>query len=309
MKKTLVILVVVIAGIVFSALFLPRVPAREQGVASPAGESFSTTWDHVNFCHDLFSGVLSDYVDDEGLVDYAGFRSDRRFQEYLFRLANTQPAKFADDHARLAFWINAYNAFAIQGVLETLPADQSEWSRFRVIDVKIPQTRLEGTGFFTGIWHKVGGDRVTLDEIEKGFLLHRSQWVKKDRARYVSMGVSIPDPRIHFALVCAAKGCVKLRKEVYDAATIDQQLDNVVRDFLRDRSRIRIHLSAKKIQTSELLKWYQRDFVNPKYEPHADTLVKFLAKYVENHELADSLHRDRWKISYFDYDWNLNLQP
>lgn len=309
MKKTWIILAIVILGIAISASIVTRLPAREHGVATPTGEHFSTTWDRVNFSHDLFTVVLSDHVDGEGLVNYAGIRSDRRFQEYLFRLANTQPVKFRDENARLAFWINAYNAFAIQGVLKTLPVDQKKWSRYRVIDVKVAQTRLAGTGFFTGIRYNVGSDKVTLDEIEKGFLLHRSDWVNKDRARYLSKGVITPDPRIHFALVCAAKGCVKLRKVAYEATTIDQQLDNVVRDFLRDRSRIRFNLSAKKVRTSDLLKWYQLDFVNPKYEPHADTLVKFLAKYVENQNLADSLNRDQWKISYFGYDWNLNLQP
>ena len=309
LKNALVMLAFVLAGIGILTFFVTRVPAWEHDEQVSSDDRFSTSWDRIDFRHDLFTAVLSNYVNEEGLVDYDGIQSDPRFREYLYRLANTDPAKLGDEKARLAFWMNAYNVFAIQGVLETIPPDRNDWSRFRVIDVQVPEVRQSGKGFFIGLRFIVGGHWVTLDEIEKGFLLQRSEWLKKDRSRYRSMGVTTPDPRIHFALVCAAKGCVKLRREAYEAATVDEQLDRAVRGFLGDRTRIRFDPARKMIHTSELLKWYQHDFTNPKFKLHAASLPAFLSKFVDDQELSRSLAQDRWIISYFDYDWKLNLRP
>ncbi|UCC31571.1 MAG: DUF547 domain-containing protein [Phycisphaerales bacterium] len=281
-------------------------PGRD--VPVPKSDAFAKSWEQVGFRHDLWSSVLAEHVDEAGLVDYRAVRSDARFREYLYRLANTNPEKVGDAKARLAFWINAYNALAIQGVLETLPSDPTEWPRYSVLDVAIPGVREQGKGFFRGLRFMIGGRRYTLDEIEQAMLLQKPQWVAEDAAFYRSAGVGRPDPRTHFALVCAAKGCVKLRREAYEAAEIDAQLDDAVRGFTRDRQRVVFDLRSRTMRISLLLDWYREDLTNPRYRPHAASVSEFLSRYVDDSELARSLAEDRWDTTYIGYDWKLNLQ-
>ncbi len=306
-KKTYLILWAALTVVATNAMAQTDQGAGRE-VRVPADDGFVTSWEKIDFQHELLSAALSAHVDSDGFVEYDGIRSDRNFQEYLYRLANTPADKLPTDDSRLAYWINAYNAFAIQGVLETLPRSRNKWTSYRVIDVKVSGVRESGKGFFAGLKYRAGGQWFTLDEIEKAILLKRVDGFKKNRKKYRSIGVKTPDPRIHFALVCAAKGCVKLRQEAFEADRVDQQLDEAVRSFVEDQSRIRFHRQDRTINTNELLKWYKSDLINSGYTPHASSVVKFLANFVKDPSLAKSLARDRWNMSYFAYDWTLNLQ-
>jgi hypothetical protein len=281
-------------------------PGRD--VPVPASDTFAPLWDRVGFRHDLLAGPLEDHVDEAGLVDYGAVRKDIRFREYLYRLANTDPAGVGDAKARLAFWINAYNALAIQGVLETLPDDPAQWDDYSVLNVTVPGMKAEGKGFFVGLRFVVGGRRYTLDEIENAVLLQRPEWLEKHPEIYRSVGVRIPDPRIHFALVCCAKGCPRLRREPYDASKVDVQLDDAVRRFVRDQERANFKPSTHTMHVSQLLDWYRQDLTNRRFHPHAESVTKFLSRYVGDSELARSLAEDSWKTTYVEYDWKLNLQ-
>jgi len=295
----------------FALLLLAMVPASSWGrdLAVPTGDSFARDWDRVHFDHTLYDAGLRAHVNDAGLVDYAAIGKDAGFQEYLYRLANTDPAALAGDKARLAFWINAYNALVIQGVLQALPPKQAEWTRFNVLEVTEPGFEEPGKGFFRGFRFMVGGRRYALDEIEHGVLLQRDEWVKSDRKFYASVGTGTPDPRIHFALVCAAKGCVKLRRGAYTSDAVDEQLDAAIAAFARDEARIRFDRAHKTMQVSQLLDWYGGDLRNPAFVPHAPSVPAFLADYVGDADLARSLRRDSWTVTWIHYDWSLNLQP
>lgn len=275
-------------------------------VPVPEGVAFASTWDKVNFAHDLWSGVLADHVDDAGLVNYGAIRDDRRFAEYLHRLAKTPLEKLPDDDARLAFWINAYNAFAIQGVLRTLPENEADWRRYNVLEIKIPGGE---EGFFRGLRFMAGGRRYSLDDIEKGILLHRADFIDRDRAHYLNVGLRAPDPRVHFALVCAAKGCVKLHGQAYRAASIERQLDDAVRRFVSDPRHASFDRKNRTARLSKIVEWYADDLTNPAFVHHAKTVTGFLARFVEDGDLARSLTRDKWRIIHTAYDWTLNLQP
>lgn len=257
---------------------------------------------------ELWGSLLQTHVDEHGLVNYYALKRDARFQEYLEYLANTNPAGLADDNARLAFWINAYNALAIQGVLQTLPESRSDWPQYSVLNVTVPGVEQRGKGFFIGLRFTVGKRPSTLDEIEQAVLLQRPSWITRDEAYYHSVGVGTPDPRIHFALVCCAKGCPKLRGEPYEASRIDSQLDDTVRRFARDSTRVRFDENARVMHVSQLLDWYSKDLTDPRMWPHAGSVAKFLARYVEDGDLARSLTQDPWKTTYIEYDWKLNLQ-
>jgi hypothetical protein len=285
------------------ALLVDCAPASVQDVPAPVDEAFSASWDRTAFRHDLWSDVLAKHVDEAGLVDYEAIGKDVRFLEYLYRLANTRPDRLRDTRARLAFWINAYNALVIQGVLTTLPEKRADWARYNVLELT-----KKGKGVFAGLRFVVGGRRYTLDEIEKGMLLQRPERVSKDPALYQGAGVETPDPRVHFGLVCAAKGCVKLRREAYEGTRINEQLDDAVRGFVHDPDRAVFDRARRIMRLSQLLDWYQRDFTDPRFSPHADSVGEFLAKYVDDDELARSLSAEPWKTTYIRYDWSLNLQ-
>ena len=270
-------------------------------VPVPADSTFAARWSKADVGVDLWAGVLEDHVDADGLVDYAAIGKDRRFLEYLYRLAKTSAEDVGDGKARLAYWINAYNACAIYGMVRSLPADRSKWDDFSPLAVKVPG--VEGNGFFVGLRFMVGGVRYTLDEMEKGVMLRRGG-AGHDEA-LIPAG---PDPRIHFALVCAAKGCPVLSRRPYRAATVDAQLDEAVRAFVADTRRVVFHRASRRLEVSQLLDWYGGDLTNPEYDPHAKSVPAFLARYVPDEDLARLLRAERWKMTPIEYDWKVNLQ-
>ncbi len=287
-------------------VFAPVGAGRD--IPVPTSVSYAADWDRVHFSHDLWSKALSDHVDESGLVNYAKLGRDPRFLQYLHRLANTGPASLVGTDARLAFWLNAYNALAIQGVLETFPKDRSKWSSTSVLDVRVPGIEEKGKGFFRGLRFVVGGRPYTLDEIEKAVILRYPDWVSKDSKHYDSVGPSRADPRAHFALVCCARGCPPLRRTAYTAAGLDAQLAESVKRFLSNESRARFDVVGRKLYVSSLLDWYGGDLVNPRMTPHAPSVPAFLAGYVADNRLARSLSAEAWAVSYLAYNWKLNTQ-
>ncbi|MCH7812820.1 MAG: DUF547 domain-containing protein [Planctomycetes bacterium] len=287
-----------------SAGAVGRAAARD--VPAERGDGFATEWDRLDLSetHALWTQVLSDHVDEAGLVDYAAIGRDRRYREYLYRLAHTDPGGLPNDDAKRAFWINAYNAVAIRGVLETLPVDTAKWPTYSVEAVQV-----EGESFFRGLRFLVGGVRLSLDELEKALLLRDPAWFDKDPERYGRLAPRRPDPRVHFALVCCAKGCPPLRRWAFRGPALEEQLTEVTRSFASDGGRCRFDLDGRRLAVSMLLQWYGRDFVDQRFAPRAPSVVQFLARYVSDPTLAASLERDSWRLEYLLYDWALNLQP
>jgi hypothetical protein len=183
-----------------------------------------------------------------------------------------------------------------------------EWPEYSVLDVDVPGVKQDGKGFFRGLRFVVGKRKYTLDEIEQAVLLQRPSWVTEDEPFYRSVGVGTPDPRIHFALVCCAKGCPKLQQEPYEASRVDSQMDDAIRRFARDHTRIRLDQDTRVMHVSRLLDWYGKDLTDPRMSPYAGSVVKFLSRYVEDGGLARSLAEDSWRTTYIEYDWKLNLQ-
>jgi len=275
-------------------------------VPVPVDRTFAEHWSKADVGVDLWAGVLADHVDADGLVDYAAIGKDRRFLEYLHRLAKTFAKDVGDGKARLAYWINAYNACAIYGMVRSLPEDRSKWDDFSPLAVKVPG--VKGHGFFVGLRFMVGGVRYTLDEMEKGVMLRRPGALPRGSIPDETLAPAGPDPRIHFALVCAAKGCPVLSRRPYRAGTVDAQLDEAVRTFAADTRRVVFHRSSRRLEVSQLLDWYGGDLTNPEHEPHAKSVPAFLARYVADEDLARLLRAERWKMTPIEYDWKVNLQ-
>ena len=252
------------------AALLSLAGARTAAGAPPSPpQDLYATWDRL----------LSTYVDSEGLVDYAGLK-DRdlaAFESFMRTLAETDPASFATEAERMAFWINAYNAVVMWQVVERYPLDS-------VRDVG----SLWGLigGFFKQEYPVAGGD-MSADDIEHATL----------RAQF-------DDERIHWALVCAAFGCPRLLDRAYRAETLDETLRAQSYEFLAQPRGLQIDRGAETLYLSSYFDWYAGDF-----EEVAGDVIDYVLRYASD---ADATwireHRESMRVQIMDYDWALNSQ-
>ena len=224
--------------------------------------------------------VLSGYVDDEGLVDYAGLKAEgfADLEEFMTAIATVDPGSFATDTERMAFWINAYNAVVIWQVVERYPLDS-------VRDVG----SLWGLigGFFKQKYAVAGG-QMSADNIEHDTL----------RARF-------DDERIHWALVCAAFGCPRLASQPYRAERLDEMLQRQSYEFLRQPRALQLDRDSSTLHLSSYLDWYEDDF-----KAVAEDVTDYVLRYAPDADAAYIReHRDELRVRFLDYDWALNDQP
>ena len=232
-----------------------------------------------------YDRLLHTYLTDDGWVDYAGLARERgALNRFLEQLGKASPNAFKDDAERLAFWINAYNAFTLADALDTV---YGKLSGVREVD-----------GFFDGRKHLVVGEKLTLDEIEK-------------------RGRGFHDPRIHFAIVCASTSCPKLQRFAYTGQALDHQLDQVAREFLADPKRgLRFDPEPNNLYVSPIFEWYAGDFTGTrsgagglwaraKATMSGRELLDFIAQYAPP-EVARRIKERPPALHYFSYDWSLN---
>ena len=221
----------------------------------------------------LFDGVLGRYVSKDGLVDYKGLKKDKDFMRYIEYLSTTDPDKLPSNKHRLVFWINAYNAFVLKGVLE-------EYSIKSVLDVGwLPHSFFKRKEFLT----KQG--KITLQEIEN-----------------VKIREAFREPRIHFDINCASMSCPKLLTEAYRAEKLEQQLETQAISFINNKSRNYLDKENKVLYLSSIFKWYKEDFVN-----NNEKIEDYIARYL-NTEDAEFIRNNKVTVKYLDYDWGLNEQ-
>ncbi len=234
-------------------------------------EAYEPKPDGPAFDHSAFDALLHKYVSSEGgWVDYAGLAEDAgALDAYIASLADAPIDQMGRDH-RLALLINAYNAFTLRLILDhypvksikDIPADE-RWDASR--------------------W-KLGGEVMSLNDIEH----------KQVRPNFI-------EPRIHFALVCAAVGCPPLRNEAYDAKRLEAQLqDQAVYAHTHDRW-FRYDAGANKLGLTSLYDWYGGDF-----KQVADgSITAYAAKFDDTLRAALDAGREP-KVEFLDYDWSLN---
>ncbi|UCD15237.1 MAG: DUF547 domain-containing protein [Candidatus Omnitrophota bacterium] len=231
--------------------------------------------------HNLFTGILRDYVTDDGLVNYKGLYKDERLNVYIEQLTRTDPRKFGSRNDQLAFWINAYNAYTLKIICDNYPLNS--------INDLHAGGLIIGTVFKTTIWDKklvaINNEKTTLNTIEHKIIRPEFK-----------------DPRIHFALVCAAKGCPPLRNEAYRGAKLDDQLNDQGKIFLADVENNFFDTRTNEAFLSSIFSWYARDFGTDK-----EARLKFIAQFLPE-SVANNIRDDpgRWRIRYKKYDWSLN---
>jgi Protein of unknown function, DUF547 len=218
--------------------------------------------------HSQWDALLKNYVNEQSRVDYRRLASEGlpQLDAYLAEVARPGTAVL-DPAESKAVLINAYNALTMRWILQYYPVP-SIWST--------PDP-------FKKVRHTVGGKQVSLDEIE-------------------SMLREMGDPRIHAALVCAARSCPPLRREAYAAVRIDEQLDDSTRRWLANPELNRFDGTTAEVQVSPIFKWYGDDF-----RAYSGNLDGFLKHYTTG-EVRQALGDRKLQIKFLDYDWGLNDQ-
>ncbi|MCZ6681043.1 MAG: DUF547 domain-containing protein [Candidatus Poribacteria bacterium] len=225
------------------------------------------------FSHELFNQVLQKYVDAQGRVNYAALKSDSQaLESYLDLLAAASLDNLHAYNDQLAFWIDAYNALTIKGVLDHYPT------------TSVRQIKPLG-GFFRRINFQVGGQSYTLNDIEHGII--RSEFA---------------EPRIHFALVCASAGCPILENRAFFPDTLDEQLEKSSANFINNSEKVRLDRENRVLYLSKIFEWYAEDF-----EDTHDSVLDFIAEYLSDEDAAFIKQQDI-TIQYLAYDWRLNDQ-
>ena len=217
--------------------------------------------------HGLLDAVLKGSVKD-GQINYPKIASDPSFAAYLEQLAKAPPPGAKND--KLVFYMNAYNALAIKGIL----------------DGKSPSNFLSRHTFFKSTKYNLTGGETSLHNVEHEILR------------------KLDEPRIHFAIVCASSSCPKIRSDAFTNAKLEAQLDENTRGFINDTSRNRFDKTEKVAYLSQIFKWFAEDF-----EKSAGSAQKFIAKYVADADVAKDLAADGYKVKFLDYNWNLNGTP
>jgi Protein of unknown function, DUF547 len=170
----------------------------------------------------------------------------------------------------LVLFMNAYNALAMKGVL----------------DGRLPSNTFYRHLFFKSAKYPLAGGETNLHSIEHEILR------------------KLDEPRIHFSIVCVSSSCPKIRNDAYSAAKLEEQLEDNTRRFINDPSRNRFDKQEKIAYLSKIFDWFSMDF-----EKSAGSTQKYIAKYVNDPEIAKELAAGGYKINYLDYSWNLNGTP
>jgi len=214
--------------------------------------------------HSTFDRILKKYVK-SGVVNYKGLKADKDFPGYLQTISHTKVSGLSQSE-QLSFWINAYNASCLNGVLRRYPI----------------KSVMNDKQFFSKKEHKVAGQTLSLNDVEHGIL--RKQF---------------KEPRIHFAVNCASKSCPPLADTAYVASKLNSQLDAAARRFINDPTRNKFDVAGKKAMLSALFKWYGKDFGSQ------SQMLNTIAKYASA-SVAGMLRSGNVAVSYLRYDWGLN---
>ncbi|GAB4141539.1 MAG: DUF547 domain-containing protein [Planctomycetota bacterium] len=217
--------------------------------------------------HEALDRILRAHVQG-GLVDYEGLRREdlSNLEGYLDAMAAVDP-KGLRESERLAYYVNVYNATMLRAVLDETAKDPA-WTPAASDFAVFRQKRV-----------RLSGARISLDDLENGILRKEFR-----------------EPRVHVAIVCAAKSCPVLLPRAYEAEDLDETLRANLRSFLRDPSRNRVDEQGGVLRLSKIFEWFQEDFGGEK---------GILALVKEHLGPAAAGYR----IEYLDYSWDLNRAP
>ena len=265
-------------GVLASALTLLTLLSATVTADEHAGKAWpdsqQVSMDQVD--HAPFDQLLQKYVNDNGMVAYKTWHanaSDRKqLQDYLASLGRGSLTKPASADAQLAFWINAYNATTIEGIMRVYPTSS----------IRKHTAKLVGYNIWKNLLLHVGDRQISLEDIENKVLR--------------KMG----DPRIHFAIVCASIGCPRLLNHAYTADSVKQQLATNSQDFFSRSQNLQV--SGNTLAVSKIMEWYGTDFA-----PTPQAQMKKLETYLPD-AAKQVVNQGNFRVAYQEYNWDLNEQ-
>jgi hypothetical protein len=229
------------AGIVFGLLVLFCVAAPGARGASSDRTLTVPEWEA------LWSRVLGRYVDDAGRVDFAALAQEHGDLDRVVAFVaavdpSSQPRLFPDRASRLAFYINAYNALAMEGIIET----------------GVPKS-LDGLTKFTFFYLRkftLGEKSISLYDLENDVIR------------------PLGEERVHFALNCMVVSCPRLPRTAFTADALERQLDVATRTFLAEKRNVSVDPAKRELRLSAICDFYTKDFL-----AHAPTLIDYVNRY------------------------------
>jgi hypothetical protein len=260
MKANAVAILVVAMGTVLLGCGQP-----EQ--AAPSASATAEAAAVKPFDHTLFDEILRAHVKN-GLVDYAALEAQHAAQldRYLQSLAEVKGFAGRDDE--LAFWLNAYNACVIRGILDLYPDVES------VMKVK---------DFFKVERWRLAGKTYNLDQLENQVIRPRFK-----------------DPRIHFILVCAAQSCPPLQEDAMDPSRLQSQLEAATKVAINRTKYVQVDPAARTLTVTRIMSWYKQDFID-----HSGSIQSYVSKYLAEPQKSQ-LEGAEYAVKFMDYDWTLN---
>lgn len=250
------------------------------------------------FSYDHYAAVLKNYVDDQSLVNYKKLKAKpQRLENFVAAIGKLAPNSYNkwNDKEKIAFWLNAYNALTLKAIIDNYPI-KSSFFRSRVY----PRNSIRQ---ISGVW-----DRITFSVMGKDLTL--------EHIEHKILRKEFSEPRIHLALVCAAKGCPPLRSEPYTGKKLDEQLGDQSRKFLANPEKFRFDSLKRVLHISPIFKWFGDDFIKIttkkkpfiQYSNKEAAILEFVSKYLAEDHAFFKPSRKAIRIKYFDYDWSLNEQ-
>ncbi len=219
------------------------------------------------FDHSRYDRILRTYVK-RGKVDYTSLKAKEAgaINAYVASLAS--PKGLATHEEELAFWLNAYNACVIAGVIEHYPGLKS------VQDIP---------NFFDNKRWLVTGKKRSLNEMENEIIRPKFK-----------------DPRVHFVLVCAAQSCPPLPPYAMTGSDLQRDLEKITTQVVNDERYVKLDPKTKKLRLTHIMSWYKKDFVD-KYGSLESFLLRYLAE-----PRKSQLKQGGYTIEFMEYDWRLN---
>ncbi len=218
--------------------------------------------------HALYGNVLRLYVKN-GLVDYTGIKSNPAdLKTYLKETSRVSKEEFDNWPAneQLSFLINLYNARTLELIIDNYPVDS------------IKEIASDSKGPWEEPVVLLFGDKVSLNNLE-------NDYIRKNHK----------EPRIHFALVCAARGCPPLLGVPYTTRELDTQLESQTRRFLSDSGKNSVDTEKKVIRLSPIFDWFSEDF-----SAKSGSVLEFVKPYYGD------INIEGYRVEYTIYDWSLN---
>ena len=262
--------------------------------AAPDAHGTATEISVSTVDHSPWDGILKRYVrrgeDGVNRFEYGAVdAADRKaLDQYLSALQETAVTALGRD-AQMAFWINLYNAYTVKLVLDhypvasirTIPAGRGP-SLAALFRFDTWASMVLGGPWATPL-ATVEGDALSLDDIEHRIL--RPGW---------------RDPRIHYAVNCAAMSCPNLSPAAFTADNLEAMLEGGARDYVNHPRGVRVE--GDRARLSSIYRWYRKDFGGTQ-----EAILAHLRNYADA-DLAAALDRAQ-AIEWLDYDWSLNEFP